>query len=986
MENQTSSSTGFNCCSQNKAVWCRGCPNERKAHFVSGLIENKADLIVVTDSKFIGRYAEERTVHLPFIDDADRVILSAVDRIKRAKETLHELRVAATYAVMCIDEEPKKLTIERCANFLVNSLHKATDKKPPVLLLMGMAACKAVGIKAAKLQDVQSRTLTVEVQGVKYTAVVTVSAKMLSAVPGIYGVFDMDLTRAMELAAQPPEAKKDDKTLEELTKDYVFPKTPAEVKALVDEIIAYGEKPASSGIAVDTETNTRFPHRQNSRLLVVSVAWDTGKSAAIPLWHKECPYDPEEVVPDIKRLLACAKPKVFHNAKFDLKMFMKYGWHVSNFYWDTMLMEHCLEEDKRGQYGLKPLTRLHFPEFAAYADELHDIQTRQEGEGQLENIRKAKEIEAREAAAGTKPKKAKAEPKAAKKKKGTEDGGFENIPLETLLKYAAIDTDMTYRISKIQITRAKAEQTAYEKRKETNAALAKKDQRVIPNLNTADHPVTHAFKTITRPVIHELAEMEFKGIRVDQDKIQFLDNALGEIMRDAERELYEIAGTTELKLNSAAAVANLLFSIGYVDPQTGVRVVHEPISRTDTGQAQTTEKVLKALVAKSQCKFSAKKLIYSKAYKAKNTFIANVRDLSSLDGYLHTNYNQHGTATFRLSSNDENMQNIPKKLAGHSIKQIFIPDDDSYVMVNADAKGAEVRIFTAYSRDPDLIRSLNEGQDTHCFIGSRIVAVVRQRPSEAKAVLSAIGLDDDYPLTYEDFADREKIRLTKPAYGEMLDRFRTAVKRVVFGILYGAAAPKIAETIGISKDQAQQIIDLLFKLYPSIPRYMEQTKWELATFKMVETYFGRRRRFDITNAPKYMLRRAERQAVNFKIQSTSSDIVMGRLKAAADPLRLDIGGRMLLTVHDSLGFQWPKKYLMQLPDFIDKYLVKGAAQAHPWLPVAFNWDFEVGPNYGDLKPFEVYLDKNPDLRTMSMIDEAYTEEEIESELKDADTE
>lgn len=979
MENQTSTSTDFNCCSKNKAAWCRGCPNERKSHFVNATVENKADLIVVTDSKFIGRYAEEAKVHLPFIDDADRVILSAVDRVKKTVQGASSVRVASTYAVLCVDEEPKKLTIEKCANFLVNSIAKATDKKPPVLLLMGMAACKAVGIKAAKLQDVQSRTMNVEIQGVTHTAVVTVSAKMLSAVPGIYGVFDKDLTRAMQLAALPPDKQREERTLDELTKDYVFPKTPAAVKELVDQIIAYGAKPDSHGIAVDTETNTKFPHRDKSRLLAVSVAWDAGRSAAIPLWHSECPYDPEDVVEDVKRLLACAKPKVFHNAKYDLKMFMKYGWPVENFYWDTMLMEHCLEEDKRGQYGLKPLTRLHFPEFAAYADELHDIQTKQEGDGQLENIRKAQELAELEAKA------AKAT-KAPKKKKGTEQGGFENIPLETLLRYAAIDTDMTYRISKLQIVRAKKEQLEYEERKRANGALAKARKRDIPDLNKDGHPVVSAFKNITRPVVHELAEMEFRGIRVDQDKIRFLDDALGEIMRKAEGELYELAGTTDLKLNSSAAVANLLFNHGYIDPETGSRVVHEPVSRTETGQAQTTEKVLKALVARSKCKFSAKKLIYSKAYKAKNTFIANVRDLSSLDGYLHTNYNQHGTATFRLSSNDENMQNIPKKLAGHSIKQIFVPDDDSYVLVNADAKGAEVRIFTAYSRDPDLIRSLNEGQDTHCFIGSRIVAVVRQKPAEAKEMLASIGLSDDYPLTYEDFAARDKLKETHPVYGEMLDRFRTAVKRVVFGILYGAAAPKIAETIGISQEQAQQIIDLLFKLYPSIPRYMEQTKWELATFKMVETYFGRRRRFDITNAPRYMLRRAERQAVNFKIQSTSSDIVMGRLRAAADPLRRDIGGRMLLTVHDSLGFQWPKKYIMQLPDFIEQYLVKGAAEAHPWLPVAFNWDFEVGPNYGDLKPFEVYLDKNPDLRTQSMIEEAYTEEEIEAELKDADTE
>jgi DNA polymerase I-like protein with 3'-5' exonuclease and polymerase domains len=903
-----------------------------------------------------------------------------MDRVKKSSPELSEVRVGYTYAVHCIDEDPGKDVIERCSKFLAASLANAAKEsgRRPVLLVMGTAACKAAGIKTKKLADVQSRVLTTTIQDVEYTAVVTVSAKMVASMPGMFNIFESDATRAIKLAAMTVTGgTKDQPSLDELTKNYLLPTTVEGVRTLIDTVLSYGEDSDSWSIAIDTETNTKFPHRANAKIVAISVAWDTGKAGAFAMWHPNAPYNPEDLVPDVVRLLQSKKPKALHNAKFDLKMFARYGWSVENFAWDTMLVEHCLEEDKKGQYGLKQLTRVNFPEFGSYADELAEQKTKQEGDSQLENIRKQqRDAEADPLLTPTKK-------KAGKKKHA--DGGFENVDLGVLLKYAAVDTDMTRRLSLLQISRIKKEQAAYEQAKllETRRRTRKYE---VPNLPPGKFPVADAFRGISKPVVHELADMEMRGIRVDQDKVRFLDQELGKIIATAEQTLYGLAGTADLKLNSAAAVANVLFNHGYIDPATGRRVVHAPVSVTATGQAQTTEKVLKALVARSGCKFSAQKLIYAKAYKAKNTFIANVRDLSSLDGFLHTNYNQHGTATFRLSSNDENMQNIPKKLAGHSIKQIFVPDDDSYVLVNADAKGAEVRIFTAYSRDPDLIRSLNEGQDTHCFIGSRIVAVVRERPHEAKEVLAAIGLDDDYPLTYEDFAARDQLKQSRPAYGEMLDKFRTAVKRVVFGILYGAAAPKIAETIGISQDQAQQIIDLLFKLYPSIPRYMEQTKWELATFGMVETYFGRRRRFSVKSAPRYMLRRAERQAVNFKIQSTSSDIVMGRLVAAAKPLRYDVGGRMLLTVHDSLGFQWPKKYLNQLPEFIDKYLVKGAAEAHPWLPVAFNWDFEVGPNYGDLKPYEVYLKNHPTLIQQDLLEEAYGEDDIESDLKDADAE
>ena len=332
------------------------------------------------------------------------------------------------------------------------------------------------------------------------------------------------------------------------------------------------------------------------------------------------------------------------------------------------------------------------------------------------------------------------------------------------------------------------------------------------------------------------------------------------------------------------------------------------------------------------------------------------------------------------NSNDVNMQNVPKKLSGYSIKKIFTVEDPvNDVFVNADAKGAEVRILTAYSRDAALIQSLNDGQDTHCFIASKIVEVVRLSAGAAK-LLKEMGLDDSYPLAYEDFAIREDIKVKDKTYGEMLDKFRTAVKRVVFGILYGAGAAKISETIGISKEQAQLIIDMLFQMFPSIPKYMEQTRWELRTFNMVETYFGHRRRFDVQGAAKFLKSRAERQGVNFKIQSTSSDIVMDCLRRVEEPLEKELGGKLLLTVHDSIAFQMKKKYLGQLPDFIEKYLEKDTAAAFPWLPVAFKWDYEVGPSYGELMPLKQYLEKHPLVEKIDDVKEAYTEEEIRTEL------
>jgi DNA polymerase I-like protein with 3'-5' exonuclease and polymerase domains len=174
---------------------------------------------------------------------------------------------------------------------------------------------------------------------------------------------------------------------------------------------------------------------------------------------------------------------------------------------------------------------------------------------------------------------------------------------------------------------------------------------------------------------------------------------------------------------------------------------------------------------------------------------------------------------------------------------------------------------------------------------------------------------------------------------------------------------------------------MLFQLYPSIPAYIDRTKWELNTFGLVETYFGRRRRFAVKGATGYLRSRAERQGVNFKIQSTSSDIVLNCLINVEKPLINELRGRLLLTVHDSIGFEVPKKYVSQIPDFVDQYLNIKPGTRYPWLPTEFKWDYEIGPNYGEMNSYETYvsgLQKEEEERNAA--DDAYSEEEVRDEL------
>jgi DNA polymerase-1 len=350
-------------------------------------------------------------------------------------------------------------------------------------------------------------------------------------------------------------------------------------------------------------------------------------------------------------------------------------------------------------------------------------------------------------------------------------------------------------------------------------------------------------------------------------------------------------------------------------------------------------------------------------------------------------YVAHGFVNHN-SSSQENMQNIPKKIGGHNIKRMFVPTDSgTFAIVNTDAKAAEVRIYAAYSHDKNLIDALNKGMDPHSFFASIVYnpanVLSGVSPGDKHKVLSTVGIDENHAWNYNDFCVRDSSEESNDrAYGIMLDKLRTIVKRVVFGILYGAAKKKIASIVGIPDEQAQIVIDTLFKMFPSIPNYIAITQQQLRSFGMVETFIGRRRRFDLKKLTSWQRSRAERQSINFKIQSTSSDIVMDVMASVDDAIRGDFGGQLMNTVHDSLVMQIPKKYLHQIPDFIQKHGVDAVAKKYPWLPVPFQWDVEMGPSYGELISARKYLDTMDTLQVIE-VEEDFMECDIRNELEEA---
>lgn len=979
---------------------CEDCELYKIEHYTEGVGYGKddTDFFCIAESPFTPGPSGSLTTHDGWTKDFEKVTR---DRFMEYKETVRahaNLRGRFTYAIRCSRDKPKKKWVDCCAPLMhqeLDTCYADLGKKPIPVFAMGKSVLLSLGIKVKKYQDIQGKFVEAKtISGNRVVVYASLSKRQLANKTGFFEVLSQHIETFLNAVYALKKHNVPIQTvtpIEKLTEKYIFPKTLQEVSDLVDEIIAYsseGRDPDNHAIAIDTETNTKFPHRPKLKLLSVVCSWDKAIATSIPVEHPQSPWTLDEVRPHLRRLLQCSKPKIFQNAKFDIKVLRRKGLEVRRTAWDTMLGEHLLNEDKRGFYSLKSIIRPVLPAYAGYEDHLHDHLNQYEADTQLAEALKEQDQT-------TAPKKS--ELKGAAKKLA-EDDGFIHVPLNDLNTYGAIDADVTWQLAGIQHSRIVKENKRIDHRRKSLAASGPYFQKLARPGRNINNPTKRLMYERAIPYTKALAKMELTGIRVDHD---YIDNLIIEMDRSLTKSEVELntmipnafhEALGDFNPNSTAHLRVLLFGMGYRDPDTDKIINYQGVvepSRTETGLESTNARFLRTLVTHYECKFSKLILKYRATHKARHTFVANIRALSLEDGRMHTSFHINGTATGRLSSSDENMQNTPSRIGDHNIKKIFVPTDpENEVIVNADAKAAEVRVYAAYSGDPNLIQALNDGLDPHSFFASKVyqpAAILDGvNKDERKAVMAMVGIDEDHGWTYEDFENRDELSDTEPRYGKQLGKLRKIIKRVVFGTLYGAHPKKISDIVGIPKEQAAGIIRSLFKMFPTIDTYISQTKEQVQHLGVVETFIGRRRRFNLDGMTRYMSSKAERQAVNFKIQSTSSDIVMGVLCAMMEPLEVEFGGRMLITVHDSVVFDLNKEYISQMPEFIMEYGVKQVARDYPWLPVPFKWDVEVGPSYGELTSIDRYL--NQQVVTQRVIDEDdYIEQEIRQDLQEMAT-
>jgi len=344
------------------------------------------------------------------------------------------------------------------------------------------------------------------------------------------------------------------------------------------------------------------------------------------------------------------------------------------------------------------------------------------------------------------------------------------------------------------------------------------------------------------------------GVCLDTDALSQTSKDLTARMNEIETRIYELAGE-QFNISSPKQVGDILFG--------KMKIIEKP-KKTKTGQYVTSEEVLTQLQAKHE--IVADILAFRGLKKLLSTYIDNLPTLlNPKTGHIHTSFNQCVTATGRLSSSDPNLQNIPVRGEdGKEIRKAFVAEPGC-LFFSADYSQIELRVMAHLSGDDHMISVFSEGHDLHAATAATIY----------KKAISEVSRDE-----------------------------RTKSKRANFGIIYGITVFGLAERLGISRDEAKQLIDGFFETFPRVHDYMERAKEEARRQGYVTTLFGRRRYLPDINSQNATVRGfAERNAINAPIQGTAADIIkVAMIRIHRRFHEEGIKSKMILQVHDELNF------------------------------------------------------------------------------------
>ena len=389
-----------------------------------------------------------------------------------------------------------------------------------------------------------------------------------------------------------------------------------------------------------------------------------------------------------------------------------------------------------------------------------------------------------------------------------------------------------------------------------------------------------------RKITRILMDVERRGIPVSQPKLKI---ARGEILSKMSRleDVLEEGGLSP------------------IDPDGFARWFwkgKEKIVTTKTsGELSTAKAVLRENATEKDSPLTEAFIKWKSLDKFKSTYI----DAWSGKDTIHPSLNQTGTVVWRFSCSNPNLQNVPHHGNDDIPLYTLFEAPEGYTFISADYSQLQLRVLANLTQDPKMIAAYLGGSDLH----------------QATQDLLEKG------RTYK------RLGITNP------DHKRRIAKDTNFGIIFDISAYSLAPRLGVTKAQAQEIIDGFLGNYSAVGPWQELQRGYAASHGYVETFLGRPIYVPGMLSERGRLRaHADKQAINGPVIGGEAEVVKSAMIRCPE--------YMVNQVHDEILYLVPNNELEDYKGFLAEKLID---YRHD---VPYTVTIETGRSWGAIKHME----------------------------------
>lgn len=384
-----------------------------------------------------------------------------------------------------------------------------------------------------------------------------------------------------------------------------------------------------------------------------------------------------------------------------------------------------------------------------------------------------------------------------------------------------------------------------------------------------------------------VAEIEYNGIYLNKEDWTKLndENQLSFQKQEHELKSYLIGKLLEVPFTNALEFADRLnipvktkrdreALVNILDPNFVLEWALEKFNLGSSKQVLTAIKMLGVDVPstnekvlsdhKNKHEFIASLLNYREFDKKLTTYgLSFLDNIKSETGRVHTELMNLGADSGRFSSQNPNLQNIPRD---KRFRECFMAPEGK-LLLSTDYSQQEYRLAGAVTKERRIIDAYLAGKDMH----TATAALVNNKSME-----------------------------------EVTKQERQDAKTINFAILYGSTEYGLSFNMGIPVKEAKSIVDAFYNGYPTLAKVKSAIEDRIIELKYSVTLMGRRRYWKDEpdfSTPQEIVKyknRMKREGFNHIIQGGGADITKLALVELHNRNPFGDKFKMVLQVHDEI--------------------------------------------------------------------------------------